>query len=84
MPFSPDQTILDLLDSWSETRADDIAFIFLDAEGKEADRCTFRELNEKVQNIGSYLVSLGATGKRVVLFFSPGLEFILPRSSRHP
>ncbi len=69
-------TIIDRLIKWAELRPNKTAFIFLDNEGNEEDSLTFIQLYQKASQTASLIIGQGGEGKRIVLFFPSGLEFI--------
>jgi 8-amino-7-oxononanoate synthase len=72
--FAP--TIVDLLRQRASYRPHDRAFTFLvDGETEELN-ITYAELDRKAQAIGSWLAASGMGGKRVLLLYPSGLEFI--------
>ena len=72
--FAP--TLVDLLRQRASYRPHDRAFTFLvDGENEELNT-TYCELDRKARAVGAWLVSQGMTGKRILLLYPPGLEFI--------
>ena len=72
--FAP--TIVDLLRQRSAYRPHDRAFTFLvDGENEERN-VTYAELDRKARALGAWLVEHGMVGKRVLLLYPPGLDFI--------
>ena len=55
---------------------DDPLYTFLDVAGEPVDHLSFAGLERRARAIGGRLSELGATGERVVLLFSPGLDFV--------
>lgn len=55
---------------------DQTAYIFLQDEEIESERLTYRELDQKAQAIALQLQSMNAVGKRALLLYPPGLEYI--------
>ncbi|MBS0634768.1 MAG: amino acid adenylation domain-containing protein [Verrucomicrobia bacterium] len=66
-----------LLTAILETHKDKTAFIFLDADGREVQTISFKTLECQAKALASKLVLNGLEGKHVVLFFAPGIEFIV-------
>jgi len=63
---------------WRATmQPDDVAFLGLDHQGKEAKSITFRKFGMKVASIASYIEKRGGfkAGDKVVLLFPNGIEF---------
>ncbi len=72
--FAP--TIVDLLRQRSAYRPHDRAFTFLvDGENEELN-ITYAELDRKARAVGGWLMDQGMTGKRVLLLYPSGLDFI--------
>jgi 8-amino-7-oxononanoate synthase len=72
--FGP--TIVDLLRQRSAYRPHDRAFTFLvDGENEEL-HLTYAELDRKARAVGGWLIDRGMTGKRVLLLYPSGLDFI--------
>ena len=70
------ETIVDLLRQRSAYRPHDRAFTFLvDGEQDELN-ITYAELDRKARTLGAWLQASGMTGKRVLLLFPSGLDFI--------
>jgi amino acid adenylation domain-containing protein len=65
------------IDRWAESQSDQTAFIFLNSDGEESQRISFKELKEKARGIANTLIKNQCREKRVVLFFQPGIEFIV-------
>jgi 8-amino-7-oxononanoate synthase/acyl carrier protein len=69
-------TIVDLLRQRAAYRPHDRAFTFLvDGENEELN-ITYAELDRKARAVGAWLASEGMTGKRVLLLYPSGLDFI--------
>ena len=72
--FAP--TIVDLLRQRSAYRPHDRAFTFLvDGENEELN-ITYAELDRKARAVGGWLIDRGMVGKRVLLLYPSGLDFI--------
>jgi len=72
--FAP--TIVDLLRQRSAYRPHDRAFTFLvDGENEELN-ITYAELDRKARAVGGWLMDRGMVGKRVLLLYPSGLDFI--------
>ena len=72
--FAP--TIVDLLRQRSAYRPHDRAFTFLvDGENEELN-ITYAELDRKARALGAWLRDRGMVGKRVLLLYPSGLDFI--------
>lgn len=71
-------TIVDLLQyrSLHENQKNQNIYTFLQDGETEAGSLSYQELEKKARAIAAYLQSLNAYGNRVVLLYSPGLEFI--------
>ena len=69
-------TIVDLLRQRAAYRPHDRAFTFLvDGETEELN-ITYAELDRKARAVGAWLASQGMAGKRVLLLYPSGLDFI--------
>ena len=72
--FAP--TIVDLLRQRAAYRPHDRAFTFLvDGEHEELN-ITYAELDRKARAVGGWLMDQGMTGKRALLLYPSGLDFI--------
>ncbi|NBW85818.1 MAG: aminotransferase class I/II-fold pyridoxal phosphate-dependent enzyme [Planctomycetia bacterium] len=72
--FAP--TIVDLLRQRAAYRPHDRAFTFLvDGENEELN-ITYAELDRKARALGAWLMDRGMVGKRVLLLYPSGLDFI--------
>jgi acyl-CoA synthetase (AMP-forming)/AMP-acid ligase II len=72
--FAP--TIVDLLRQRAAYRPHDRAFTFLvDGENEELN-ITYAELDQRARTIGAWLMDQGMSGKRVLLLYPSGLDFI--------
>ena len=72
--FAP--TIVDLLRQRAAYRPHDRAFTFLvDGENEELN-ITYAELDRKARAVGGWLMDRGMVGKRVLLLYPSGLDFI--------
>jgi 8-amino-7-oxononanoate synthase len=72
--FAP--TIVDLLRQRASYRPHDRAFTFLvDGENEELN-ITYAELDRKARAVGAWLTASGMAGKRVLLLYPSGLDFI--------
>ncbi|MDZ8187698.1 MAG: fatty acyl-AMP ligase [Nostoc sp. ChiSLP02] len=69
-------TLTDLLSYRSQEQADQIAYIFLQNNGIELARLSYRELESQARAIAVQLQSMKATGERALLLYPPGLDYI--------
>ena len=53
-----------------------IAYTFLGSEGEEQASLTYKELDRQARVIAAYLRLLNVAGKRVLLLYPPGLDYI--------
>jgi 8-amino-7-oxononanoate synthase/acyl carrier protein len=76
-PYSPPpgNTIVDVLNHWSQQRPNEVAYYFSDGEGND-DQITYRQLQEASHAIAAELTGRGFAGERAILMFPPGLEFV--------
>ncbi len=70
------ETIVDLLRQRAAYRPHDRAFTFLVDGEQEELNITYAELDRKARTLGAWLQASGMTGKRVLLLFPSGLDFI--------
>lgn len=69
-------TLIEVLCQRAAQQPERRGFTFLlDGEMEEA-HLTYLDLHRQAQSLGAKLQSLGATGKRVLLLYPPGLEYI--------
>lgn len=73
-PQPPPETLITRLDSHAATRPDQLAFVFLDEQGREAERLTFAQLSQRSARIAEGL--RGSHGQRALLLYSPGSAFV--------
>jgi 8-amino-7-oxononanoate synthase len=70
------ETIVDLLRQRAAYRPHDRAFTFL-VDGETAElNITYAELDRKARTVGAWLMASGMQGKRVLLLYPSGLDFI--------
>ncbi len=69
-------TLVDILRYRGRHQPDQKAYTFLQDKETESDTLTYQELDLKARAIAASLQSLGASGKRALLLYPPGLEFI--------
>ena len=53
------------------------ACAFLDADGNEAAALDYGELDQRARCVGAVLQALEARGRRALLLYPPGLEFVV-------
>ncbi len=69
-------TVTDLLSYRGQKQADQVAYIFLQNNGIELARLSYRELDSQARVIAAQLQSMRATGERALLLYPPGLDYI--------
>lgn len=69
-------TLVAMLRARAAAQPDAQAAAFLGDERDTVDRMTYAGLDRKARAIGAALQSAGAAGERVLLLYSPGLEFV--------
>ena len=77
--FGPDTfvaTFGQILQARAAERPHRKAFVFLDSQGGMADELTFAELHRRARRIAEELMVSGLGGRRVLLMFPPGLDFV--------
>ncbi len=70
-------SFVELLQVRAQVQPNDRAFTFLDEKGNEEAILTFEELDRQAKAVAGYLQSTTQPGERVLLFFPPGLDFIV-------
>jgi acyl-CoA synthetase (AMP-forming)/AMP-acid ligase II len=70
------KSFVELLQFRATKQPKDKAFTFLDENGAEEGQLTFEGLDAKAKAVGGFLQSITQPGDRVLLLFSPGLEFL--------
>ena len=77
-PFSPPETnLLERLRYWAAAMPDRTAYRFLEAgELHNPVELTYAQLDKKARAIAAYLVAQGYAGKRAIMLYDPGLEFL--------
>ncbi len=69
-------SILDVLEERSRTQADALAVRFL-VDGEQREACwTYGQLGARARAIAAALRARGAAGKRVLLLYPPGLDYV--------
>jgi acyl-CoA synthetase (AMP-forming)/AMP-acid ligase II len=69
-------TLVDLLRQRAQNQPDQTAFIFLQDGEIESDSLTYQQLDQQAQVIATQLQFLITAGKRALLLYPSGLEFI--------
>ncbi len=78
LQLTPDQaTMVSVLRQRSVLHPGKIAFTFLANGEDEAGSLTYGELDTGARNIALKLTALGLKGRNVLMFYPPGLDFIL-------
>ena len=76
-PYSPPETnFVERLRYWAVALPDRVGYRFLEGGEEETDSLTFAELDEKARAVAAKLVSTGYAGKRALLMYPPGLDFV--------
>jgi acyl-CoA synthetase (AMP-forming)/AMP-acid ligase II len=80
------KTFVDILRLRAMTEADKLALIYLNESGEEIEKITYSNLDKKARAIAAHLQKHNPIGKRALLVYSPGMEFILlcHHKSKHP
>jgi len=71
----PDSNLVERLKCWRDTRPDKVAYYFTD-DGETTSQITYLELDQRARAIAAKLLSLGLGGKRALLLYPPGLDFV--------
>lgn len=75
-PYSAITTnLVDCLRFWAEVQPEKPAYYQYDGEDDETI-LTYQRLDQRARAIGAHLTSLGMRGRRALLLYPPGLEFI--------
>ena len=77
-PFSPPETnLLERLRYWAAAMPNRLAYRFLEAgETHDAVELTYAQLDKKARAIATHLVAQGFAGKRAIMLYDPGLDFV--------
>ncbi len=77
-PFSPPETnFLERVRYWAAAQPDKIAFRFLDKGEGDFESLTYAQLDARARAVAAKLVSLGYSGKRALMLYPPGLDFVV-------
>jgi acyl carrier protein len=71
-----DETVLQRLNRWAETRPNHTALIYLVNGETAQEPVTFASLQRSARAVADALLQADATGKRALLLYQPGLEFV--------
>ncbi|WP_088242931.1 fatty acyl-AMP ligase [Calothrix rhizosoleniae] len=74
--FSKAESLVDVLRYRNQYQGSDKAYTFLPKGETEEITITYQELDKKARAIAAMLQSMEANGKRALLLYQPGLEFI--------
>jgi phthiocerol/phenolphthiocerol synthesis type-I polyketide synthase C len=69
-------SLVDLIQQWAIQQPNRLAYTFLADGEKEELLLTYESLDRQARAIASRLQSIGAGGKRLLLFYPPGLEYV--------
>lgn len=76
-PYSPPETnFLDRLRYWAAAIPEKIAYRFIAGDG-EIKTLTFAELDQQAKAVAAMLVSKGYAGKRALMMYPSGLDFVV-------
>lgn len=76
-PFSPPQTnLVEQLRYWATAIPETVAFRFISRDEEQPIELTYSQLDCRAQAIAARLVSMGFAGKRALLLYPPGLDFV--------
>lgn len=70
------ENLVDFLRQKAVTQSNVIAYTFLGDGENITLELTYKELDQKARSLGALLQNLGLKGKRALLMYSPGIEFI--------
>ena len=68
--------LIDILEYNANIQPKQVAYKFLQPRESNVLDITYKELDNQVKSIAAHLQSLGVTGERALLLYSPGIEFI--------
>ena len=71
------QSLVDLVRNRAALQPNDPAFIYLTDKGRNETRMTYGELDRRCRQVASWLQKNDMRGKRALLLYPPGLEFIV-------
>jgi acyl-CoA synthetase (AMP-forming)/AMP-acid ligase II len=71
------KSIVEILRQRADDQSENKAFTFLNDSGQESDSCTYGELDRKIKIIAAFLQSVAKKNDRALLFFQPGLDYIV-------
>jgi acyl-CoA synthetase (AMP-forming)/AMP-acid ligase II len=77
MELSPFASFADVLKRHADERSDAQAYVFLSDDGTEQQVLTFAALERRATTIACFLRKRYRAGERALLFFPPGLDFIV-------
>ena len=76
-PYSPPNTnLVEQLRYWALARPEEIVFRFLVRDEDDPIELSFKQLDQRAQAIAADLVARGYSGKRALMLYPPGLDFI--------
>lgn len=77
-PGPPDHllTLVDVARWRADRQPDELIFTFLADGENEGGHLAFRDLDGRARSIAAHLQARGARGERVLLLFSPGLDYV--------
>ncbi len=77
MPHRSPSSLIDLLERRVQCEPDRLAYTFLvDREGAELS-LSYGELDRRVKSVAAWLQRMGAVGARALLFYPPGLDYVI-------
>lgn len=68
--------LIDVLEYNAKIKPKQVAYKFLQPRESNVQDITYKELDNQAKSIAAHLQSLGVTGERALLLYSPGIEFI--------
>lgn len=72
------ETLIDYLRMWEARKPEQTLFRFVDADGRELERHTYRSFAERTRELAAYLSTEAGLrpGDRALLVYAPGLEMV--------
>ncbi|MBR5627120.1 MAG: AMP-binding protein, partial [Thermoguttaceae bacterium] len=75
--FYGPSNLVELIQYRAKLQPNDLAFLYLTDGVSSEIRITYSELDKKCQAVAAWLLAHNMTGKRILLLYPPGLDFIV-------
>jgi acyl-CoA synthetase (AMP-forming)/AMP-acid ligase II len=76
IPVDRDRSIAEIVQQRAKWQGEDTALIYLRDGEDNVESCTYRELWERSSRIAAALEAREAAGKRAILLYEPGIEYV--------